>query len=171
MSTITVTPGYVMYTIMNADGTVSSQTAVLVKQQQAAIIVANGTGYIYTVGDKPMGYEPSGTAIPADEMTDDVVVYRGYVKVTYQNGENYTVNGPEFVKATGDDAGKVEVTFTVSGKASDVITVAFSGTNVDAGQQKTINIDEGATSATGTIILDLTSPTADTVVSATATVQ
>ena len=143
----TVNDGYVSYTIMNADDTVSSQNYVPAGVAQGAIAVGNGTGYIYTVNGDDKGYRAKNTAIPATDMNGDVIVYRGYVEVTYTNGTNFTVTGPAYAPATGTDAGKITVEYTVTGlQGGDIKTVTFGGINVAASQ------DEWAVSAGETSI-------------------
>ena len=50
-----VTTGFVKYTIMNADDTESSSDYVVAGEAPAAVTGANGTGFIYTVGDVDKG--------------------------------------------------------------------------------------------------------------------
>ena len=93
-----VTTGFVKYTIMNADDTESSSDYVVAGEAPAAVTGANGTGFIYTVGDVDKGYLAYSSAIPAADMTGDVVVYRGYVTVTYVDTNDIGITGEEVVK-------------------------------------------------------------------------
>ena len=131
----TVNDGYVSYTIMNADDTESSQNYVLAGESPAAVTGANGTGFIYSVGTENKGYLAYNTAIPAADMVNDVVVYRGYDKVTYTDTNNIGIEGPDYVKY---DATSFKVTYGVgnSVQAGDNVTVSFSGDNLTTASDK-----------------------------------
>lgn len=124
-----VTTGFVKYTIMNADDTESSSDYVVAGEAPAAVTGANGTGFIYTVGDVDKGYLAYSSAIPAADMTGDVVVYRGYVTVTYVDTNDIGITGEEVVKYNETS---LEVTYGVgaSKQVGDSATVAIAGTNV-----------------------------------------
>ena len=124
-----VTTGFVKYTIMNTDDTESSSDYVVAGEAPAAVTGANGTGFIYTVGDVDKGYLAYSSAIPAADMTGDVVVYRGYVTVTYVDTNDIGITGEEVVKYNETS---LEVTYGVGAnkQVGDSATVAIAGTNV-----------------------------------------
>lgn len=114
---------------MNADDTESSSDYVVAGEAPAAVTGANGTGFIYTVGDVDKGYLAYSSAIPAADMTGDVVVYRGYVTVTYVDTNDIGITGEEVVKYNETS---LEVTYGVGAnkQVGDSATVAIAGTNV-----------------------------------------
>lgn len=81
------------------------------------------------MGDVDKGYLAYSSAIPAADMTGDVVVYRGYVTVTYVDTNDIGITGEEVVKYNETS---LEVTYGVGAnkQVGDSATVAIAGTNV-----------------------------------------
>ena len=108
VSAITVTTGYIKVTVGDWVGYYPVNTKLDVAAQ------AGSTSFMYTVGGGEKQYAAYGEGISADEVTGDVVITKGYIKVTVTAHET---------AGTWIDSITPEVQFVLASEDSVEVTV------------------------------------------------
>ena len=126
----TIADGYYKVEIFNNTGS-KDKDAYAKKGETVTFNVGNGTGFIVSKdGGKTFQYAAGTTDATVTVDTSDLIVNKGYVKVTHTaSGTNWTIDKCEGYAQAGK---KLSVTYTVTGlQNGDNVTVNFSNNEHD----------------------------------------
>ena len=126
----TIADGYYKVEIFNNTGT-QEPDEFAKKGETVTFNVGNGTGFIVSKdGGKTFQYAAGTTGATVTVDNSDLIVNKGYVKVTHTaSGTNWTIDKCEGYAQAGK---KLSVTYTVTGlQKGDQVTATFNITGID----------------------------------------